>query len=91
MAPSRNGRVPRYPKPDAQGNYPAFEVLAVSIAREILRRRRAAGLSQERLAHLAGVRPETIHRIETAKHSPSVRTIDKIDRALAKAEKKRAR
>ena len=64
--------------------------MAVSIAREILRRRRAAGLTQARLAELAGVRAETIHRIEAAKHSPSVRTVQKIDRALSKAERKRA-
>ena len=35
---------------DARGNYPAAEALQVSIARSILRERRAAGLTQVELA-----------------------------------------
>ena len=79
------------PRRDAQGNYPAAEALQVSIARTILRGRRAAGLTQVELAKLAGIRPETLNRIEKGKHAPSVATVEKIERALAKAAKTRNR
>jgi DNA-binding XRE family transcriptional regulator len=72
---------------DAWGNYPAADALQVSIARSILRQRRAAGLTQVQLARLAGIRPETLNRIEKGKHVPSVATVDRIDRALTKANK----
>ena len=45
------------------------------------------GLSQRQLALRAGVRVETLCRIETGKHTPSVPTIDKIDRVLKAAAK----
>jgi ribosome-binding protein aMBF1 (putative translation factor) len=72
----------KMPPRDARGNYPAAEALQVSIARSILRGRRAAGLSQVELARHAGIRPETLNRIEKGKHAPSVATLDKIERAL---------
>jgi DNA-binding XRE family transcriptional regulator len=84
------GDGPKLPPKDAAGNYPAKEALAVSIARNFLKRRKALGLTQETLAQLAGVRLETVHRLETGKHAPSVKTVDKIDRALARAESKHA-
>jgi ribosome-binding protein aMBF1 (putative translation factor) len=77
---------PPLPAPDESGNYPAAEALDVSIARSILRDRRRLGLSQAELARRAGIRPETLNRIERGTHSPSVATIDKLDRALAEAE-----
>jgi DNA-binding XRE family transcriptional regulator len=52
-----------------------------------LRARREAGLSQQALADLAGLRQETLSRIETAKHSATPATIAKIERAIAKANK----
>lgn len=80
----------RLPKKDSAGNYPAREALAVSIAREVLRRREGLGWTQQQLARHAGVRAETVHRLETGKHVPTVQTVEKIDRALAKAERKQA-
>lgn len=77
---------PPLPAPDESGNYPAAEALDVSIARSILRDRRRLGLSQADLARRAGIRPETLNRIERGTHSPSVATIDKLDRALDQAE-----
>jgi len=79
------------PPRDARGNYPAAEALHVSIARSILRARRAAGLTQVELARLAGIRPETLNRIENGKHVPSVATVEKIERALNQTEKTRDR
>jgi DNA-binding XRE family transcriptional regulator len=77
---------PPMPSPDAHGNYPAVEALRVSIARSILRHRRALGLTQADLARRAGIRPETLNRIEKAQHSPSVPTVERIDRALRAVE-----
>ena len=82
--------LPSLPAPDKHGNVPALEYSRASIARQIIRERRAAGLSQQALADLAGLRQETLSRIETGKHTASVPTIDKIDRALQKAAKTRA-
>src|SRR5207237_2506910 len=76
---------PDLPVPDANGNYPALEALAVIQARDILRARRKLGLSQAEVARRAGVRPETLNRIEHGRNKPSVPTIAKIDRALKKA------
>lgn len=79
--------LPALPKPDARGNYPAVEYARASLARKIIRDRVAAGLSQRKLAELAGISFEHLCRIETGKHAPSVPTIDKIDRALKQSVK----
>ena len=47
---------PPLPQPDAKGNYPAVEAARVLLARKLIRRRRAAGLTQAELARRAGVR-----------------------------------
>jgi DNA-binding XRE family transcriptional regulator len=75
---------PLLPAPDADGNYPAVDTMRAMLARKIVRARRAAGLTQVELARRAGIRPETLNRIEQGKNSPSVASIDKIERALAK-------
>ena len=77
---------PGLPPPDAKGNYPAAEALRVVLARKFLRRRRAAGLTQVKLAKLAGIRPETLNRLEQGKHTPSIETVNRLDKALSKAE-----
>jgi DNA-binding XRE family transcriptional regulator len=79
--------LPAYPPADAQGNRPALETVTVSIARTLIRRRKEAGLSQQELADLAGVRQETICRLESGKHASTVRTLERIERALISAEK----
>lgn len=70
------------PEPDEKGNYPAVEYATASLARKIIRDRAAAGLTQRKLAELAGISFENLCRIETGKHIPSVPTIEKIDRAI---------
>jgi len=79
--------LPPFPLPDAKGNYPAEETALVSIARNLIARRLALGWSQAELAKRAGVRVETVNRIERLRHSPSIRTVDKIDRALARGSR----
>ncbi len=73
---------PALPEPDCQGLYPAVEYARVSLARKIIKARRQAGLSQAELARRAGIRPETLNRIERGKSTPDTATISKIDRAL---------
>jgi len=75
------------PEPDSEGNYPAVELATAGLARKIIRDRAAAGLTQRKLAKLAGISFENLCRIETGKHVPSVRTIQKIDRAIKEVMK----
>jgi DNA-binding XRE family transcriptional regulator len=82
---------PPLPATDAEGNYPAVESARIVLARQMIRRRRAAGLTQNELAKRAGVRVETLSRLENGKHSPNVATVDKIVRALERAEGKAKR
>jgi ribosome-binding protein aMBF1 (putative translation factor) len=77
---------PPLPEPDADGNYPALEYARASLARKIIRHRRRLGLSQAELARRAGIRLETLQRAESGKASPSVATVEKIDKALGQAE-----
>jgi DNA-binding XRE family transcriptional regulator len=81
--------LPDLPEPDAQGNYPAVPYARASLARKIIRRRRAVALTQADLARQAGIRPETLNRIERGKSSPDVGTVEKIVRALERAESAR--
>ena len=77
---------PPLPQADAAGNYPAVDAARVVLARKIIRWRRALGLSGAELASRAGVRVETISRLEHAKHRPNVATVDKIVQSLQRAE-----
>jgi|GEM_PF-3466559 len=76
---------PTLPTPDADGYYPAEQALDVIVARQIIRRRQAAGWTQAELAERAGVRQETVSRIESGKHAPNLSTVDRLDRALKQA------
>jgi ribosome-binding protein aMBF1 (putative translation factor) len=84
-------KLPALPPADEQGRRPALAFARGSIARSIVEERRAAGLSQEELARLAGLRQETVCRIESGKHSPTVRTVAKIDKTLQAALAKTAK
>jgi DNA-binding XRE family transcriptional regulator len=74
--------LPALPVADKDGTCNAIEFARISIARTLMRDRKAAGLSQQELAKLAGVRQETISRIESGKHTATTRIIDKLDRAI---------
>ena len=76
------GDWPGMPKPDSHGNFPAVEYARASLARKIIKARRQAGLTQVELARRAGIRPETLNRIEKAKTTPDTATIAKIEGAL---------
>ena len=87
--PLNDDDLPPLPKPDKHGNFPAVEYARISLARDFIRDRRAAGLTQQELAVLASTRQETISRIESGKYTPSVKMVDRIDRVLQKAIHKR--
>ena len=87
-AKAQEGELPAWPPADAEGNRPAVAFARVSIARKIMEQRRALGISQQELARLSGLRQETISRLESGKHSPTIRTVDKIDQALQRAERR---
>ena len=84
---SAPAKAPEFPAAGADGNFPAIQTGRVSIAREIIRRRQAVGLSQKALSIAAGIRVETLNRLEKAKVTADTAAIAKIDRALRRAEK----
>lgn len=71
------------PERDERGNYPAVEATRVILARKLIAARGERGWSQAELARRAGVRVETLNRLEQGKHRASVATIDKLEAALA--------
>lgn len=77
--------LPPYPKPTSDGNLPAIAYSRASIAREIISRRLAAGWTQAMLAKRAGVRVETVSRLESTKHAPQAATVERIEAAFKRA------
>lgn len=62
------------------------ELDGATLAEKLIRRRRASGLSQAELARRAGVRPETLNRIERGRTTPDFATIRKLVLAMDAAE-----
>ena len=77
------GRSTRLSPIDTDGEHPAKSAVLAVIARSMIRRRTEAGLDQKRLAALAGIRAETISRIESGRYRPRRETMLRIDKALA--------
>jgi DNA-binding XRE family transcriptional regulator len=77
----------------ASGEEPSssgFDLDEPSLAQKMEQRRRAAGLSQAELARQAGVRPETLNRIERGRTTPDFATVRKLVVAMNAAEQKHA-
>ncbi len=68
--------------PAADGSVPGGPFVDASMARTVIQRRIALGWTQQELADRAGVRMETIGRLEAGKHLPRLETIERIDAAL---------
>lgn len=83
--------LPPLPKPDKSGRFPALQYARMSLARDLIRDRKGVGLSQQELADLAGIRQETLSRIETGKHTASEKTVDKIMRVIEAQRRKKKR
>jgi len=79
------GAAPRMPALGADGTYPAAQAMRVMMARKIIAARQAVGLSQVKLARQAGIRVETLNRLEKGKHTPDLATMAKINKALDEA------
>lgn len=79
---AKAAELPALPEPDADGNYPAVEYARATMARGIIRDRVEAGWSQKELARRAGIAVESLCRIETGKVTPTLPTMEKIDRAM---------
>ncbi len=84
-ASGQDSGLPPLPKRLPNGNFDAIAFSRASLARKLILDRRAAGLSQAELARRAGVRPETLNRIERCKLTPSIATVEKLDRAMKRA------
>ena len=74
----------------AKGDIDALDALNVSdqrLADRLLRRRQESGLTQKDLARHAGVRVETLNRIENGRTTPDFKTIRKLVNAVGKHRK----
>jgi DNA-binding XRE family transcriptional regulator len=80
---------PSLPLVASDGTCEALPYVRASIARDIIRERRELGLTQAELAKLAGIRQETLSRLESGKHKPNVRTIERIEAALKRRRSQR--
>ena len=65
---------------------PGFDLDRASLAEKLVRRRRAAGLTQAELARRARIRPETLNRIERGRSTPDFATVRKLVVAMNAAE-----
>ena len=78
--------LPPLPAKLPSGNYPAVEYARALAARDLIRTRRRLGLTQSDLARRAGVRVETLNRIERAKITASLAMMQKLDAVLSLLE-----
>ncbi len=83
--------LPPFPEPDKNGRLPALEYARVALARDLIRARKGAGLRQQRLADLAGIRQETVSRLETGKYTARPGTVDKMMRVIESERRKKER
>jgi DNA-binding XRE family transcriptional regulator len=67
-----------------------FDLDQPSLPEKLVRRRQSCGLSQAELARRAGVRPETLNRIERGRVTPDFATIRKLVLAMNAAEQSQA-
>lgn len=86
---ARAADLPPLPEADASGNLPASAYARASLARKVIRGRVESGLTQRALAKLAGISFEHLNRIEGGRHTPSIATMAKIERALARPSRRR--
>ena len=77
------------PRPAAtRGTLGAATLDRAALASRLLTRRERVGLSQAALARLAGVRVETLNRVERGRTTPDFATIRKLILAIKKVERR---
>ena len=69
-----------------EGPAAGLDMDRATLAEKLIRRRRASGLSQAELARRAGIRPETLNRIERGRTTPDFKTVRKLVVAISAAE-----
>ena len=69
----------------------AIAYARVSIAKGLRRQRLEVGLTQAEVARRAGIRSETLSRLENGRGNPTVATVRKIVRAIVRAGRRPAR
>lgn len=77
-------------EPADRGPAAGLDLDRATLAEKLRRRRRACGLSQAELARRAGVRPETLNRIERGRTTPDFRTVRKLVVAMNAADAENA-
>jgi DNA-binding XRE family transcriptional regulator len=77
--------MPKMPAVSSDGIYPAAASMRSMMARKIIAARKTVGLTQAALARKAGIRIETLNRLEKGKHTPDLATMAKINKALDEA------
>jgi len=82
--------LPRLLEKLSDGNYPAIEAGRAILARKLVKRRWAVGLTQAELARRANIRKETLCRIEKAKVTADTATVSKIVRVLEVVERQQS-
>ncbi|MBN1909343.1 MAG: helix-turn-helix transcriptional regulator [Pirellulales bacterium] len=80
-----------FPPIAEDGTCEALSFVRASIAQDIVRERRRLGLAQKELAKMAGIRQETLSRLESGRHRPHVRTVMRVEAALARRQSKLGR
>ena len=77
---------PKSPPNREEAGVATVELDRASLAEKLVRRRLAAGLSQAELARRAGIRAETLNRIERGRTTPDFATVRKLVVAMGAAE-----
>jgi DNA-binding XRE family transcriptional regulator len=70
-------------QPRGMDELDAFTVSDQRLADRLLQRRQESGLTQKDLAQLAGIRVETLNRIEKGRTTPDFKTIRKLVNAIS--------
>lgn len=81
----RAGVLPALPPAAKDGSRDALAFADAAIARGVIQDRIRRGWTQKELARRAGLRLETICRLESGKHAPTRESIARIERAFSRS------
>ena len=81
--------LPKLPPQDRRGHRPAVATARALMARKIIKRRIELGLEQKDLAALAGLRAETICKLESGKNTARTETVARLEAAFKKAAQRK--
>lgn len=87
---TKNRRVPKV-RVAGQWYVDAIAYATVSIAKGLRTLRHRAGLTQSEVARRAGIRAETLSRLENGRGNPTVATVRRIVRAIERGSRRGVR